>query len=128
MNALQTILAIGTGGALGAVARYGTVRTMMALLGPNFPYGTLAVNIIGSLVMGMAVAWADRMPGDATFFRTFFMIGLLGAFTTFSAYSLDVHTLFRERSLSIAGIYMMTSIFFSVAALIAGLAIGKRFL
>lgn len=128
MNAVQTILAVGAGGAIGAVARYGTVRAMMALLGPSFPYGTLAVNIVGSLAMGVAVAWAARMPGDATFLRTFFMIGVLGAFTTFSAFSLDVHTLFRERSLSIAGIYMMTSVFLSVGALIAGLAIGKRFL
>ena len=120
-------LAVGAGGAVGAMARHGVSRTAMHLLGPNFPWGTLAANIMGSFAMGLIIVWlAHREPASPAL-RAFLTVGLLGAFTTFSTFSLDVVTLYRDRTLMIAGAYLLASVILSVSALLGGLAIGRQF-
>lgn len=120
-------LAVGAGGAIGAMARHGVSRTAMHLLGPNFPWGTLAANIMGSFAMGLIIVWlAHREPATPAL-RAFLTVGMLGAFTTFSTFSLDVVTLYRDRTLMIAGAYLLASVILSVGALLGGLALGRQF-
>ncbi len=127
MGAAQLWLAIGIGGAIGAMARHGVGLVSLRLLGPNFPWGTLAVNIIGSTAMGAFIAWlAAKEPHTATT-RAFVATGVLGGFTTFSTFALDAITLYRDRTLTIAGAYVAASVILSIAGLFAGLAAGKAF-
>lgn len=120
-------MAVAAGGALGAMARHGVSRAALHFLGPNFPWGTLTVNVAGSFVMGLLIVWlADREPA-APALRAFLTVGILGAFTTFSTFSLDVFTLYRDRTLTIAGAYLLASVILSVGGLLAGLALGRQF-
>lgn len=125
--AMNIWLAVGAGGALGAMARHGVSRLSLHYLGPNFPWGTLAANIIGSFAMGLLIAaFAAREPVSPSM-RAFLTVGSLGAFTTFSTFSLDVVTLYRDRTVMIAAAYLAASVVFSIAALLGGLLVGRQF-
>ena len=120
---MKIILAIAAGGAFGAVARHFAIHQVALLLGSTFPWGTLAVNVAGSFVMGalietMALAWSPAQE-----FRAFLFVGFLGAFTTFSTFSLDVALLYERGQLIAAATYIVASVILSVAGLFAGLAI-----
>lgn len=119
--------AVATGGALGAVARHGVSRLALQWLGPNFPWGTLTANVIGSFAMGVLIVWLSAKEPASPALRAFLTVGLLGAFTTFSTFSLDVVTLYRDRTLMIAGAYLLASVLLSVSGLLAGLALGRQF-
>jgi len=82
-------LAIAAGGALGAVLRYWTVLAVHNRLGTNFPYGTLAVNVLGSLLMGFLYIWLLERFVASPAMRGFLLVGILGAFTTFSTFSIE---------------------------------------
>jgi CrcB protein len=120
------IIAVAAGGAIGAVLRFAVVRWSGHLLGLGFPWGTLIVNVAGSLIMGVAaVALMERFPDSWGRFAPFLITGVLGGFTTFSAFSLDAMLLIeRGRSLAAAG-YMGGSVLLSVAGLWAGLALAR---
>ncbi|MFN0025063.1 MAG: fluoride efflux transporter CrcB [Parvularculaceae bacterium] len=120
-------LAVACGGAIGAAARYGVSLAAMRVLGPNFPWGTLAVNVAGCFAMGLVFAWLAMRPLESMLLRSFLAVGVLGGFTTFSAFALDAVTLWRDRSLAIAAIYVLASVALSIGALLAGLAAGKAF-
>ena len=113
-------LAVGAGGALGAMARHGVSRAAIHFLGPNFPWGTLSVNAAGSFLMGIVIVWLARHEPQSAAMRAFVTVGLLGAFTTFSTFALDAVTLAKDRSLTIAGLYVAASVVLSIAALAAG--------
>lgn len=119
---------MAAGGAVGAVGRYLVYLAAAALLGHGFPFGTLTVNIVGSFVMGllvegMALAWSIS---DTQ--RLFLVVGILGAFTTFSTFSLDVAVLHERRQPILVATYVLTSVVGSVGALFAGLALMRRLL
>ncbi len=120
-------LAVAAGGAVGAVGRNAVSRAAMHLMGPNFPWGTLAVNIIGSFGMGLFIVWLSHREPASPALRAFLTVGLLGAFTTFSTFSLDAVTLYRDRTVMIAGAYVLASVILSVGGLLAGLAAGRHF-
>ena len=123
----MVILAIAAGGAIGAVLRYLAISACLRGLGAGFPFGTLLVNILGSFLMGvLAVLIFERLPTGSRLTAPFLMTGVLGGFTTFSAYSLDaIGLLERGRYLAGAG-YMAGSVLFSILALVAGLAIARE--
>ncbi len=114
-------LAVGAGGALGAMARHGVSRAAMHLMGPAFPWGTLTVNALGSFLMGVMIVWLARHEPQTSAMRAFLTVGILGAFTTFSTFALDAVTLSKDRSLTIAGVYVAASIILSIGGLAAGL-------
>jgi CrcB protein len=119
-------LAVAAGGAIGASLRWLIVRWAGHALGLAFPYGTLIVNVLGSLVMGVAaVTMMERFPGSWGRFAPFLMTGVLGGFTTFSAFSLDALFLIeRGRNLAAAS-YIGGSVFLSIFGLWAGLALAR---
>ena len=120
-------IAIAAGGAIGAMARHAVSRASFHLLGPNFPWGTLTANVVGSFLMGLIIIWLSAREPNSPALRAFLTVGALGAFTTFSTFSLDVVTLYKDRTIYIAGAYLLASVILSVTGLLAGLAIGRHF-
>lgn len=114
------------GGALGAGARHLVARAMLAWAGPEFPWGTLSINIAGGLLMGLLAGLLLRLSlGEP--WRLFLGTGVLGGFTTFSAFSLDAVTLAQRGQLVAAGGYVAASVTGSIAALLLGLAAVRSF-
>ena len=120
---LGTMLQVAAGGALGAAARYLVGVAAMRLVGPGFPWATLAVNVLGSFLMGVLVVVLARRGGQHL--APFLMTGVLGGFTTFSAFSLDVATLYERGAVASAAAYAAASVLLSVAGLFAGLALAR---
>ena len=121
------ILLVFLGGGLGAAGRHGVNIVAARLLGTNLPWGTMIVNIVGSLVMGLFAAWfAFRADfGLTQHARLFLTTGVLGGFTTFSAFSLDAALLWERGEVMLAGAYVAGSVAASIAALFAGLALVR---
>lgn len=120
---IQTLLQVALGGAIGASARYMTNVAAMRLIGPGFPWGTVAVNVAGSFLMGvMVVVLAHR---DGMRLAPFLMTGVLGGFTTFSAFSLDALTIWERGQTTIATAYVAGSIVLSLAAIVAGMSFTR---
>ncbi len=122
---MTTLLQVALGGALGAVARYLTGLAALRVMGHGFPWGTLTVNIAGSFLMGVLVVALAHLGG--TRFSPFLMTGLLGGFTTFSAFSLDAVTLYERGAIGTAAAYVAASVLLSLAALAAGLFLARSF-
>jgi CrcB protein len=125
---MRAVLAVALGGAVGAVLRYWTYQLTGHLLGTQFPFGTLTVNVVGSFAMGvlvesLALAWSA--PSEV---RLFLAVGVLGAFTTFSAFSLDFALLYERGRLDLSALYTALSVACSVGALFAGLHLTRWFL
>ncbi|MCB1651984.1 MAG: fluoride efflux transporter CrcB [Alphaproteobacteria bacterium] len=122
---ISTIGAVALGGAIGATGRYGVGIAAVKLLGHGFPWGTMVVNIAGSFAMGLIIAGLAHMDQSSQELRAFLTVGLLGGFTTFSAFSLDAVTLYERGALLAAGGYALASVTFSVLALFAGLILMR---
>ena len=120
---MGTLFQVALGGALGASGRYLTGVAALRLMGPGFPWATLAVNVVGSFVMGAIVVVLAHL--SATRYAPFLMTGLLGGFTTFSAFSLDALTLWERGQHGLAGAYVLASILLSLAAIVAGLTLTR---
>lgn len=116
---------VALGGALGAAGRYLTGIAAMRVFGASFPVGTLSVNVIGSFVMGVAFVVLIAREGDASRMVPFVMTGLLGGYTTFSAFSLDLWLLFDRGRYIAASAYLGGSVALSVLALVAGIILAR---
>ena len=122
---MNTILAIAAGGALGAVGRYCVQSLTLRLFDAGFPLGTLSVNVLGSLAMGFLAHWF-LSRGVAPEWRSFFLIGGLGAFTTFSTFSLDAVGLYERGEPGQALLYVALSVVLSLAGLVLGLWLARN--
>jgi CrcB protein len=128
-NRLQNMgyLIVFIGGGVGAAIRHGMNIGAARSLGTAFPYGTLIINVTGSLVMGL-IAGYFALKGDASQqWRLFLTTGILGGYTTFSAFSLDAALLYERGEVSAAAIYVIASVALSIAGLFAGFAIVRSF-
>ncbi|MDP2259251.1 MAG: fluoride efflux transporter CrcB [Caulobacter sp.] len=124
---MEKLLLVAAGGAIGAVARYLTGTQTLRLLGPGWPYGTLAVNLVGGLAMGALIAaLALRGGADQERWRLLLGVGVLGGFTTFSAFSLEVALMIERREWASAFAYSTFSVVASVAALFAGMMLVRK--
>jgi CrcB protein len=112
------------GGALGAGARYLAGRAALALPGSDFPWGTLVVNLVGGLLMGLLAGVLAR-GGASEAWRLLLGVGVLGGFTTFSAFSLDAVTMIGRGDVGAALVYVFASVIGSIAALYAGLGLAR---
>ena len=117
---MAAMLLIFIGGGIGATARYGVSLAVFALTGSAFPLGTLLINITGSTMMGMLAAWLLARGGNETL-RLFAATGLLGGYTTFSAFSLDAVALWQRGEAAQAIAYVVASVGLSIAGLLLGL-------
>ncbi|NZD62510.1 fluoride efflux transporter CrcB [Rhizobium sp. WYCCWR 11290] len=121
---IQALL-VAVGGAIGSLLRYYVGQWALRLMGPSFPWGTLAVNVVGCFVIGVFAELIARKFNASVELRLLLITGFLGGFTTFSAFSLDAISLF-ERGEAVAGsIYIVASVGLSMAAVIAGLAVMR---
>lgn len=120
------MLAIAAGGALGAVLRFWVSSGVYALLGRGFPYGTLTVNVLGSLLMGfLYVLMIERLLTGSEW-RAFALVGLLGAFTTFSTFSVETLALVEEALYLRALINVLISVFACVGAAMLGMLLARQ--
>ncbi|MEJ2409481.1 MAG: fluoride efflux transporter CrcB [Novosphingobium sp.] len=123
-------LFVALGGGTGAWLRFLVGRGWTAAIGPirasEFPFGTLTVNVLGSLFMGLFVGWLARFGSHGEGTRLFLAIGLLGGFTTFSSFSLDIVTLVERGQLGLAAFYTGISVIAGVMSLFLGLSIMRH--
>jgi CrcB protein len=120
-------LIVFLGGGLGAAIRHGVNLGIARLLGTGFPFATLLINVTGSLIMGLAAAYF-AFKGDASqHWRLFLTTGILGGYTTFSTFSLDVALLYERGEIGLAALYVLLSVAVSIAGLFAGLALVRSF-
>ena len=123
---MNQMLAIAGGGALGALLRYWVSNGVYALSGRDFPYGTLVVNVLGSLMMGFLFVWLlERLPGGVGW-RAFLLIGVLGAFTTFSTFSLETLNLIEAGQWGRAFLNMLLSVVLCVGAAAVGMLLARQ--
>jgi CrcB protein len=123
----MSYLIVFVGGGLGAALRHGVNVAMARLLGTAFPYATLFVNATGSLIMGLLVAYFAFKGGASQHWRLFLTTGILGGYTTFSAFSLDAALLYERGAIGLAALYVLASVLLSIAGLFAGLALVRNF-
>lgn len=126
---MMTVLAVAAGGAIGAAGRYALTgwaeRLLSAWLGGGVPYGTLAVNVIGSFLLGVLVELLALGISVSPELRALLVIGVLGGFTTFSAFSMDTVLLLERGELGRAALYVLLSVGLSVGGLFAGLRLMR---
>ena len=119
---MSTVLAIAAGGAVGAVTRYLLTVQIGHVLGLGFPYGTLIINIVGSMFLGALVEGLALFWSVGNDFRAFLVVGVLGSFTTFSTFSLDVMVMFNRGVILPASLYVLASVGLALAAFMGGMA------
>jgi len=123
---VQQLLAIAGGGAVGAVLRFSMSSNIYRVLGREFPYGTLAVNVLGSLLMGLFFILIIERGTLSAEWRSVIMIGFLGAFTTFSTFSIETLSLLESGELSRAALNIFLSVALCLGATWLGLVIGRQ--
>lgn len=112
---------------LGGILRFWVSNLSYYLFGRNFPYGTLIVNVIGSLIMGVLfILLLERLGHVSQYLRSLLLIGLLGGFTTFSSFSIEVLNLFEAGKITSAVEYIIFSVVFSIIATWIGIIIGRQ--
>lgn len=122
---MLNILLVAVGGAIGSVARYLVGLGATRLAGPNFPFGTLTVNIAGAFAIGFLVEMIARRFDASAEMRVFIVTGILGGFTTWSSFTLDTMVLFERGEIGLSALYLLASLLVSFAAVFAGLAMGR---
>ncbi|MBT5267539.1 MAG: fluoride efflux transporter CrcB [Rhodospirillaceae bacterium] len=122
---MKMILAVALGGAVGAVARYKVTAMFLHLFGSGFPYGTLFVNVVGSFAMGVLIELLALKIELSQEVRAMIVTGVLGAFTTFSTFSLDVAYLWERGNLAGTALYVAGSVVLAIGALFGAMALVR---
>lgn len=123
---MNAFLAVFLGAGIGGALRHAVNLAALKLLGSGFPFGTVAVNIIGCFIMGVAIAWFALKTDPGQMWRLFLTTGILGGFTTFSAFSLDAALLIERGAYVMASAYILTSLIASVGGLFIGLLLVRQ--
>jgi CrcB protein len=125
----MTYLIVFLGGGIGAALRHGVNIASARLFGTAFPYATMIENVSGSLVMGLLAGYfAFRGGGGHQHWQLFLTTGILGGYTTFSAFSLDAVLLYERGALGLAALYILGSVLLAIGGLVAGLALARHVL
>ncbi|MBT3330836.1 MAG: fluoride efflux transporter CrcB [Rhodospirillaceae bacterium] len=125
---MNMLLAVACGGALGAMGRHLVSGQVMRWAGSGFPWGTLTVNVLGSFVLGVLVEYLALRWSTTQEMRGFLVVGMLGGFTTFSAFSLDAVLLLERGQLGAAFAYISGNLLLSICGLFAGLLLFREIL
>ena len=123
---MNQIIAIAAGGALGALLRFWMSNGIYALMGRDFPYGTLLVNILGSLIMGLLFVLLVERSATAPEWRALLMIGLLGSFTTFATFSMETLSLLEGGEIAKALLNIILSVSLCMLAVWGGVLAGRQ--
>jgi CrcB protein len=123
---VNTLLAVGAGGALGSIARYLMTLAIQRLAGANFPAGTVAVNVLGSFAIGLLYVWLVERDASPML-RALLMVGLLGGFTTFSSFSLETVTLMMQASYGRAALNVLLSVGLCIGGTMLGIALARQY-
>ncbi len=123
---MNAYLLVFVGGGLGSTLRYLVNIVCARLFGTAFPYHTFIINITGSTVMGLIAGYLAFKGDAAASWRLFLMTGILGGYTTFSAFSLDAGVLYERGEIGLAALYVLGSVVLSIAGLFAGLALVRH--
>jgi CrcB protein len=122
---MQASIVVFIGAGIGGLARHFLNAWVTALMGTGFPHGILAINVIGSTAMGLVAGWFAFRGAEVPELRLFLATGILGGFTTFSAFSMDFAHLAQRGDLALGLVYVAASVLLSIAAVFAGLAITR---
>lgn len=125
LTAMLHLVLVAFGGAIGAGARHLVNQGALRIVGPNYPWGTIAINIMGSFAMGLFIALLGRRFGGSNELRLFVATGILGGFTTFSSFSLDFATLWERAAPLPALGYALASVIGAICALFMGLWLAR---
>ena len=123
---MNLVLFIAAGGAIGAVGRYGVMTVVSHLFGAGYPYGTLIVNLIGSFVLGGLVESLKHFSAISNELQVFLIVGVLGSFTTFSTFSMDVVVLMQRNEMFAAGLYILGSFVVSIGGLFLAMVLFRQ--
>jgi len=123
--AAMKLAAVAAGGALGASLRYMAAAVTHSFMGENFPYGTMMVNVVGSLVIGYLLVLLPDSEETIPFMRLLLITGVLGGFTTYSAFSIETLQLIQEGHLSKAGLNVALTLLFCFVAVWGGFLLGR---
>lgn len=121
---MNPIILVMSGGAIGAGMRYGLSRAL-PVAGDGWPWATFAANVLGGLAMGVLAAWMLRGDNSAEPLRLFVGVGVLGGFTTFSAFSLEIAQMVERGETGLAAGYAVASVLLALGALFAGMTAAK---
>lgn|SRR5690554_4490904 len=122
---IRTIILVGIGGGIGSILRYLTSVLFAKCFQTGFPWGTLSVNVIGSLIIGLLIGCFSREGISQPDLKFLFVIGFCGGYTTFSAFSLESINLFQSGNSALAFTYIAASVLISLLAVWCGLALSK---
>lgn len=122
---IRTLAAVAAGGAIGAVARYLVFVLATRVLGAGFPWGTLIVNVLGSFILACLIEAIALRWSVSHDMRAFLAIGVMGAFTTFSTFSMDVAALYQRGAMGAAASYVIASVVLSIGAFFLGLSLTR---
>lgn len=125
---INVLFSVALGGAFGAVFRYVLMSGIGHFINTGFPFSTLVVNVIGSFALGSLTKFMDYNWTVEPEMRSFLVIGVLGSFTTFSAFSQDVVFLITRGDFSIACLYILLSVLLSIAGMLAGMMLLRQML
>jgi CrcB protein len=123
---MSQVIAIAAGGALGSMLRYGLSNWVYSLAGRGFPYGTLVVNVLGSLAMGILFVLMVERMGTSAVWRAGMLIGVLGGFTTFSTFSIETFNLIEQGAMAKAAANMLASLILCVCATWFGVMLARQ--
>lgn len=124
---MNGFVAVFLGGGLGAAARHGVNLLSAQLWAGRFPWDTLAINVVGSLLIGVLAEWFALRAQVPQPLRLFLITGVLGGFTTFSAFSLEVGLLIERGQMAAAGGYVLASVIAAVGAMFVGMSLVRHF-
>ncbi len=120
---VKMLLAVAAGGAVGAVGRYLVISAVGHVFGTGFPLGTIVVNVVGSFVLGALIEALALVWSPSPELRAMVVVGVLGAFTTFSTFSMDVVLLYERGALGQAALYIGASVILSIGAFFLGMSL-----
>ena len=122
---MKVLLAVAVGGAIGAIARFQLSQSFIKSFSGDFIYNIMVANIVGCFLMGVCYEFMNLKMNVGAEWRAFFMVGVLGAFTTFSSFALDVFILVERGNFLNAGMYILSSVLFSIFGLFVGIYIMR---
>jgi CrcB protein len=125
---VRTFWAIAVGAAIGGVARYYLASAIQQRVGATFPWGTLLINVTGSLLLGFIIRYALASPSVSVEMRALLTTGFCGGYTTFSTYSYETATLLEEGQYQRAGVYALGSMVLALAATFVGFTLARELL